>query len=1722
MAVAERITTRDASYYIALAIYQQIENASVGHCVRVNHLSHDLSVLVLGELNRIAADHEPSVISRILSPDGSGENPDLIRMDQATEIRNRKRGIFCLFVPSSAHNATASSLGNSFAEVNGTDVTADALDLFLSSQECPSRVREAVASIRAAFARLNPQNQPTTSDLLSFAIEAARLCGNGRDAEIGKELWRARLIPDSGEDFELRLRRNRVAVAALTRPAKMTASIRERVATLGLTHESARTLEAFFLGIVEPLEHVKGWTRLLAQPGQYTFDQWQFKDSPVPSDCEQVLLLPFLDERGRRIDKNAGGLHQEFAGAPLLALVGEKKKLSVRWETKPLKTNVARWRLEIVSADNQDLSDAYSFELPLTEVRKGSTRLGSLNLNLGLLEESDIPRNPLRVRIRALTETGEEVLDREGAVLEAVSDEFYLTLKSDIAPPASAKERSSTAVTLAGGLLRQVVENSAAFAGAKSPQWHPADHTTRFALKVTDRDFVTVVQSSVLHELQNRLLKSPSQLGGWVLSLDDVRAASIEAIDRQETAISESTAYRKFLRERSDFFKLVHGVGDEHVRNHIEVADWTEQLVTSVCRYASQWADWLNNADGAELHAALSTDTLRVVVGDGRPPAVDALVVLPTHPLRALWFASHFVLTQQWAEELEQLEGAKRKLAVDLEMASRLLPANVPPLLFHPSAAQPFIFFDNLDAGHGVAFPSDAPNAAAQLATLKSMLGLSNLDSTNQMTTAARTAVTLQRFHETHPYADPFQIAVVNPDDGTLVQRALGLWEEQLFQQQDEPGTSRNERDELNPLEVSSMALTAYVHEHNRGSLQLLRQWGADREDRITKHHSDHLRPSFSTTASLITELEDTASGTPADHYHLAVCHDLAGAHPVVIRDDVPGDIPLGLSLYGLVVRYEKQIRYSEKDLLLRCWVNVGSSIVPHPVDKQLSDATLKAHRAASSAAVRFLDPGLPVHAAGKAGLQIRLDERAIHLIDEVHRRADWVLTVDRFIGPELFDYPDSLTEKPPLGRSYILDASPDFEDGVVQRSMVTTSSRAEVETILLKAMGRFGFQQLRESVGDLVQTLRTVSGRLVLDALQSDTRAAEIVGIGAVITWLKGQNQVRDSLIVPIDSHLDLFGPHALRGQQGLQRCDLALFRFKSANRLEVSLIEVKSRSNLSQDIDRLTEEMAVQMRSTAAVIVDRWGNMDRVDSVLQRSMLSQVLRFYLERAVRFAQIDEGSRSVISKRLSALERGGVEIETRHRGFVISLDNSQHSRQLRIDEQTTIQVLTVSEIAKASPGIHVSGDRDEVSQQESSNGVGQPASARAADQSSGPSDASSTWDRKGMETNVARAGVSDVEEGSQSVEVEKGQSNEAAADDPPTPAQPSQDVLVATVDQDPIVWQPRVAGSPHLFILGIPGQGKTVTIERILTELAKTGTPALVLDYHGTFASEAGSYAQRANAVLLDAAEGLPFSPLAIDPYCSKLELAHHTKEIANVVDHVFGLGEIQSDVFYRTLRRLYDLRGFGATDVGSPKPEPPRLDDLARALERNGRDQGVRNLLARTRTLFEFDLFTPPEHEAETFEDMLHRGLVVSMHRLGGDELSLMLSAFLLRKIYLSITKWPVADRLKLVIVLDEAHRLARDVTLPKLMKEGRKYGVAIVIASQGLADFHPDVVGNAGTKISFRINHPDSRKVAGFFKGGPGQDLADVLEGLSVGQALVQTPEMKRAMRASMLRPD
>ncbi|MFT4037697.1 MAG: ATP-binding protein [Thermomicrobiales bacterium] len=1719
----------DIAPLIARELDALLADAAEGHAVRVNYLEATLASSVIAHLLKPGADRQSALTAKILGR-ASSDDPLTIPTDKAIELRNRKQGVFCLFVPAEAHSGAASSLGNALAEIDGADLMKEALGKYRDRRNIDPAISRALSAIHTLYIQAAVSQKPATTDLLKFAVAATGAMEADPQAPIGLELWRIGLLPDAGADFVDRLRRNRAVVAALSRPRKITATIDERIAGLGLLPESERTLRPLLQR--SRLEAPKAWTRQFAQPPLPPFNTWGFVENLTPSDCQKLTIKPFLDDRSTLIAANSKGLRQDTPGAPLWAEIGEKCKLTVKWVTLPAKTTVPRWRAEIVPAEDNDAWSEATIELPSIEVKRSTARTASLNLNLPFADEDDLPRIALCVAVRAIAETGEELESPDGTVLEARSEEFFLRKKDTVVEP-PARERGRTAVTLPAGLLAYVAEQAA---DAPDPTMSAALQTSgqlvQHVFKVAERDHITITRSGILDALQAAILRSPDDLGSRSLLLEEpvLPAKDPEALATLfasgEAASITSDAGKQFLSARRSLFKRIGEI--EGNRNRIELAPWA-QMLDSAKRYTNAWTSWLETATSDELTTALQVDTLHVRIGDPAQVLADALIVAPTHPLRTLWFASQAALFQHWGDELlETVDTKRRARLIDMDMANTVQPINVPPLLHHRAAAGPRPFGRNLEAGFGVAFAEQGPDPMAQLTTLTTLLGMPTSAAAQENAPSERAAIALLRFQDAHPYADPLCIGIVNPGDGASFAGILQRWELELQKRAHRQANSQNDADdprrpsarvgrEAQPdddladsslAELPALRVAAYGADLAGGIVAIERNLHAHITREATQA-SDHLRPSLALWSASLTTL-DAIDQPITPQQHVTILHDLATPTPRALAKSSDGVERTGLELHGLGVRYTSQLVTEGEATQIASWINLESLPSAHPVDKGLSDAALRAHRAAFSAALRM--PGLATTAESETRLALvtELSPAAIRRLRQIHLTSDWVITLDRFLGPELFDQPDRTTPNADVERTYILDATPDPYDGMGRRSFVTTASRGEIETMLRRAMGRYGFEQLDESVGALVQTLRTVSGRLVLDALRNDTRAAEVVGLGAVIAWLRSEGKLKDALIVPIDPNLPLFRP--LQGQRGgsFHRCDLALVRFPSASRIAITLIEVKSRSTVGNDLDSLMDAMSRQMRETGEVFHARWGDPDRADRALQRAALARTLAFYLQRAIRFQLLDQPAFQTLSKRIASLDRlADLEISTDHDGYVIALDEDAASCTIPLDDSTTIRVLTIPQIAHAAGARIARGHlavETHTAEPDAVDSAAPDVTAEAETaEAPAPLDAASTSDPHSANHGERGAFEANPDESEDSLNVTE-----------------TQDIVLGMVGSNPVVWQPRVSGSPHMFIVGIPGQGKSVTTERVLLELAASKTPAFVLDFHGTLGAPESAYVQRARPVVLDAAQGLPFSPFVIDPGSSAMQVSHHAREIMNVVDHVFDLGTIQGDVFYKALQSLYRQRGYGTPREDNQEPrKPPTFAALSRALERAEKDNNTRNLLARTRMLFEFELFTPADDNPDQFDDLLRRGLVITLNQVGGDEIPLALSSFLLRQIYLAMIKWPIADRLRLVIVLDEAHRLAKDTTLPKIMKEGRKYGVAVVIASQSIGDFHPDIPANAGTKVSFRINNPESRKVAQYFGGAPGTDYAAMLENLAVGQAVVQTPDMPRALRTNMLRP-
>ena len=1663
---------------LADEIVARMKDTEVGHCARVDFLSHAEALSICQYIQQMPLVTGVAFHLLTSSDTEAKEDATYITTDKAIEIRNRKQERLCLFIATELVDAAYSSIANSFALIDGRELHA------LVLKRITDKLSPDFGGImRAVTSRLRGLSGTSDERRLDFALALLRQMQSDETASPGLELWRVGLIADADDGFLARLDRNRECTQALSRPNKLGATTRERIQSIKVDATTTTALENFFRKYA--MNNVRMWSQALATEPTLTFDCWMFP-AVNQSDLQAVIITPFLKATGE-VEPSCRLAQPDGAKGSLLARYGAKESMIVRWKTDPiLPKDVDRWHIGIVPAVNDSESDealdeqnSNKFGNALDESSiAGKRRNVTIKLSMDFEEPPDYA---VCVRIMPLSADGREILHPETSEpIFADSQEFFLVQDVIGTPPDQSKKSILSTPTLAFGRIEYLVNKKATQLNESDPEWLSKD-LEYFRVRLNEKDMLNVGMNRTLLALEKYVLAEPRQSGCFILDVDEIRPVKEQDFLALPLQAERVEYWAAFWRARETFFKRLR---QSDMRSVIEVADWTSELAAAALRYAQVYSELINSlvslrCGAAELREALSLDSLLIRHTGRGETAEEAVILLPTHPLRVAWFASYTQLLREWEKQLLSKPAHERMQSIDLQTLRLLTPVNVPAFTYHTASATIFTFFQNMRFFYGVSLPvgvSDPYRRFSDVAHILDarveQLGTGDVQP-DQLTTH------LVKFHESHPYAETLVTTLLNPDRGDFFANAIKKF---IAARANDENTSEEH--------VPTFQIIAYTEDGSKGTFDAFEQI---RQQQIDQHYgksSDHFLPGLTVTTRAMSQLDEHKPMLP--EAHIAVVTNFT--RPEIVSSSLQtqdeNETTSSFSLYGLLNRFVSQFTIDDDGLLWRH--NIVTEGIrkpePHPAGPRYTETCLELHASLLYAGGYLLGGSTKT----KPVLQVRLDTQKRDLLERLHTNTNWVVTLDRFFTLDYYDSP----HQPGLdsvARKYVLDYSPDFTDGLGHRMMVTTAWHEEIELLLSQAMDELGFSAIDESVSHLLHFLKTISGRLALDAIESSTNAAAAVGLGVVTAWLQKNHRLRQAVLIPVDIYPRLFSTTSSgRSARGERRCDLVLISLKR-NIVEATFIEVKwRRGNIP--LEQLAEDMVLQMEGSAQAMQNKFFDERRVDGALQRSYLANVLRFYFERSRRYKLFDSDAETSFLQNVTQLEKTGLKFRATYEGYVVKLDDEPRNKPLLIGE-AKITLLTARDFANEP--------------------VLLPTIAPSNYQQSAPN----VPFVKEMSTYETRTDeLEDDDEPTEKrpiVRIPKPSATEQyvmpeAKDELPD-ANEQVAIPLGETAGVPVVWEPGVKGSPHLFVLGIPGQGKSWTVTRILSELARQSVPALVLDFHGQFADVQGDFVHAAQPHVLDAAKGLPFSPFECTQENGPSGWMANALAVSEIFAYVANLGEMQKDVVYTSIRDAYKARGFrdDQDEMEQQLLSYPTLSEVMKHIQENERVRHVPNVTARCRPLLEMNLFRPTENAVDLLT-LVRSGLVVDLHNLFSETLQMATGAFMLRKLYKDMFHWGYADRLRLAIVLDEAHRLAKDITLPKLMKEGRKFGIAVIVASQGLADFHPDVLSNAGTKVIFRMNYPESRKVSGFIRTRQGQELSERIEQLPVGSAYVQTPEM------------
>ena len=348
-----------------------------------------------------------------------------------------------------------------------------------------------------------------------------------------------------------------------------------------------------------------------------------------------------------------------------------------------------------------------------------------------------------------------------------------------------------------------------------------------------------------------------------------------------------------------------------------------------------------------------------------------------------------------------------------------------------------------------------------------------------------------------------------------------------------------------------------------------------------------------------------------------------------------------------------------------------------------------------------------------------------------------------------------------------------------------------------------------------------------------------------------------------------------------------------------------------------------------------------------------------------------------------------------------------------------------------------------------------------------------------------------------------------------------------------VFWNPDPASgsaNPHVLVLGESGFGKTYTIACLLAELAQEGVASIVFDYGQGFSLNTlpPEFLAATDALELFAGrDGVDVNPLQIFP-SDMLGPVNVAQRVADTFARVYKkIGVQQHAVLREAILEVLSDAGIVAGDRKSWERDLPAFKKVQDKLQdyasngKKGRARYAGAAASHVSTLFVFNTFRP-NGQRLAWTEMLRARKRVVIIQLKGLEHSLerAVTEFLLWNL-IGFIEAMGPGPLRCFVVLDEAHKLSFDRGSPveKLLREGRKFGLGLILSSQQPEDFSSVAFANTATKIVFQVGDERStisrqlnRKINNAHSFG---ELYQVLTKLPRGWTYVVTENIGRITR-------
>ncbi|WNJ95914.1 DNA phosphorothioation-dependent restriction protein DptH [Vibrio ruber] len=287
------------------------------------------------------------------------------------------------------------------------------------------------------------------------------------------------------------------------------------------------------------------------------------------------------------------------------------------------------------------------------------------------------------------------------------------------------------------------------------------------------------------------------------------------------------------------------------------------------------------------------------------------------------------------------------------------------------------------------------------------------------------------------------------------------------------------------------------------------------------------------------------------------------------------------------------------------------------------------------------------------------------------------------------------------------------------------------------------------------------------------------------------------------------------------------------------------------------------------------------------------------------------------------------------------------------------------------------------------------------------------------------------------------------------------------VTQAPLNWEPTNTAkfmNTNTGIIGTMGTGKTQFTKSVITQLYRNqqnnvdGQPIgmLIFDYKSDYVDTEFQQAAGANKFKLF---HLPYNPLSLFGDTPMLPV-HTARGFSETVAKAFNLGQKQQLKLRKLISDAYELAGIQKADPTTWSKPAPTLEDVWQLFLETDPDPD--SLYAALESLSELEVFETDHQQCQSLYDLIDGVTVIELAGYSSEIQSLVV-ALTLDLFYMQMQKKGKPQvqgdfrQITKMILVDEADNFMSQnfSSLRKILKEGREYGVGMILSTQDITHF-------------------------------------------------------------------